>query len=239
IRRDLEAEYNIVEAVDGEDGWNRSLEQMPDIIISDIMMPKMDGFALCDRLKTDERTSHIPVILLTAKASSLDKIEGFRTGADDYIMKPFDQAELRARLLNLLEQRKRLHEHFRKHGLFEIEEQKITSVDRKFLQKVLESITGKMSEPTFGVEMLAEQMAVSRSLLLKKVEALTGEAPVELIKRTKLNKAAKLIENGFGNILQVALEVGFTSPSYFAKCFRRQFGVNPSDYHRPGGKPLA
>jgi len=239
IRRDLEAEYAIAEAVDGEDGWNRSLEQIPDIIISDIMMPRLDGMALCDRLKTDERTSHIPVILLTAKASSQDKIEGYRTGADDYIMKPFEQAELRARLQNLLEQRKRLHEHFRKHGLFEIEGEKITSLDQKFLGKALSLITERMSEPGFGVEILAKEMAVSYSLLLKKIEALTGEPPVELIKRTRLNKAARLIEGGFGNALQVALEVGFGSPSYFTKCFKKQFGVNPSEYPRPATRPQA
>jgi CheY-like chemotaxis protein len=239
IRRDQEGEYSILEAVDGADGWNRSLEHIPDIIISDIMMPKMDGFMLCDRLKTDERTSHIPVILLTAKAASQDKIKGFETGADDYIMKPFEQAELRARLRNLLEQRKRLHEHFRKHGLFEIEVQKITPVDQKFLQNALSIITERMAEPGFGVETLAERMAVSHSLLLKKVEALTGEPPVDLIKRTRLNKAAKLIEGGFGNAFQVALEVGFSSPSYFTKCFKRQFGVNPSDYRPSSVKPQA
>jgi CheY-like chemotaxis protein len=239
IRRDLEGEYSILEAVDGADGWNRSLEQTPDIIVSDVMMPKMDGFALCDRLKTDERTSHIPVILLTAKAASQDKIKGFQTGADDYIMKPFEQAELRARLRNLLEQRMRLHEHFRKHGLFEIEVQKITPVDQKFLQNALSIITERMAEPGFGVETLAERMAVSHSLLLKKVEALTGEPPVDLIKRTRLNKAAKLIEGGFGNAFQVALEVGFSSPSYFTKCFRKQFGVNPSDYRPSAVRPQA
>ena len=237
IRHDLTGEYNILEGVDGVDGWHQSLSQMPDIIISDIMMPKMDGFALCEKLKNDERTSHIPIILLTAKATSEDKIEGFQTGADDYIMKPFEPAELQARLRNLLEQRKRLHEHFRKHGLFEIKEQKITSVDQKFLEKVLAVITEQMSEPSFGVEALTEQMAVSRSLLLKKVAALTGEAPVDLIKRTRLNKAAKLIEAGFGNAFQVALEVGFSSPSYFTKCFRKQFGVTPSEYHRGEMKP--
>ena len=229
--------YRILEAVDGEDGWNKSVEHMPDIIVSDVMMPKMDGFMLCDKLKADERTSHIPVVLLTAKASTQDKIEGYRTGADDYIMKPFEQAELRARLQNLLEQRKRLHEHFRKHGLFEIEGEKITSVDQKFLEKALLVITERMSEPGFGVEILAQEMAVSHSLLLKKTEALTGEPPVDLIKRTRLNKAAKLIESGFGNAFQVALEVGFSSPSYFAKCFKRQFGVTPSEYHRPAAKP--
>jgi signal transduction histidine kinase/DNA-binding response OmpR family regulator len=231
IKNNLIETYGITEAVDGEDGLNKAVEQFPDLIISDVMMPKMDGFKLCDKLKTDERTSHIPVILLTAKASSQGKIEGFETGADDYIMKPFEPEELKARIKNLIEQRKRIHEHFRKHGLFEIEEKNITPVDQKFLQKTLKNINEHISDPQFGVEILAEEMAVSRSLLLKKIEALIGESPVELIKRIRLNKAAKLIESKFGNISEIALEVSFNNPSYFAECFKKQFGVNPSHYH--------
>jgi DNA-binding response OmpR family regulator len=236
ISGNLSEAYRILEATDGEDGWNTSIGQMPDIIVSDVMMPKMDGFELCHRLKTDERTSHIPVILLTAKASSQDKIEGFETGADDYIMKPFEPAELEARLRNLVDQRERLHEHFRKHGLVEIEQEKITPLDQRFLQKFFAIITEHMSDASFGVEILANLMAVSRSSLLKKVEALIGEPPNAVIKRIRLNKAAQLIKGGFGNISEVALEVGFNNPSYFTESFRKQFGVNPSEYHRDASK---
>jgi signal transduction histidine kinase/DNA-binding response OmpR family regulator len=232
IKKNVKKDYRILEAIDGEDGWTKSIEQLPDIIVSDVMMPRMDGFTLCDKLKTDERTSHIPVILLTAKASSQDKIEGFATGADDYIMKPFEPEEVEARIENLIEQRKRIHEHFRKHGLFEIEEEKITPVDQKFLQRTVSMITKQMSDAGFGVEELAAEMAVSRSVLLKKIEALVGEPPSELIKRTRLNKAAKLIEGKFGNISEIALEVGFNNPSYFAECFKKQFGCSPSQYYR-------
>lgn len=227
----LENQYRIIEAIDGEEGLNKSFEQIPDLIISDIMMPKLDGFQLCSKLKTDSRTSHIPVIILTAKATMQDKINGLEIGADDYIMKPFEASELKARIKNLLEQRKRLHEHFRQHGLFEIEGKNITPVNQKFLKKTVAIITEHISDTSFGVEMLAENMAVSRSLLLKKIEALIGEPPSELIKRIKLNKAAKLIEKNFGNISEVALEVGFNNPSYFAECFRKQFGFSPSQYH--------
>ena len=130
-------EYRIFEAKDGEEGLDKSFECIPDLIISDIMMPKLDGFQMCSKLKTDSRTSHIPVIMLTAKATMEDKISGLEIGADEYIMKPFEAEELKARIKNLLEQRKRLHEHFRKYGLVEIEEKNITSVDQKFLQKAV------------------------------------------------------------------------------------------------------
>jgi len=234
----LEHHYKIIEAVDGEDGLNKAFESAsggPDLIISDIMMPKVDGFQLCKQLKTDLRTSHIPVIMLTAKATTKDKISGLEIGADDYIMKPFEADELKARIKNLLEQRKRLHEHFRKYGLVESakggEEKNITPCDQKFVQKAVEVINEHISDTSFGVEMLADDMAVSRSLLLKKLEVLVGESPNELIRRIRLDKAANLLKHNSGNISEIALEVGFTNPSYFAEAFKKQFGVPPSQYH--------
>jgi DNA-binding response OmpR family regulator len=223
--------YHITEAKDGEEGLNKSFELIPDLIISDVMMPKIDGFQLCSKLKTDSRTSHIPVIMVTAKATMKDKINGLEIGADDYIMKPFEASELIARIKNLLEQRKRVHEHFRKFGLFEIEEINITPVDKKFLEKAVTLITKHISDLSFGVEILADNMAMSRSLLFKKISSLTGESPIELIRRVRLEKAAKLIESNGGNISEIALEVGFSNPSYFSECFRKQFGIAPSQYH--------
>jgi signal transduction histidine kinase/DNA-binding NarL/FixJ family response regulator len=228
----LENQYKIFEAKDGEEGLNEALEFIPDLIISDIMMPKMDGFQLCSKLKSDSRTSHIPVIMLTAKATMQDKISGLELGADEYLMKPFEESELKARIKNLLGQRKRLHEHFRKYGLVEIEDKKITSADQQFLERIIAIINEHISDQLFGVEVLAEDMFVSRSLLFKKIEALIGESPSELIKRNRLNKAAKLIEKNSDNISQIALEVGFNNPSYFAECFKKQFGVVPSQYHQ-------
>ena len=227
----LDHKYNIFEAIDGEEGLNKSFEHIPDLIISDVMMPKMDGFAMCSKLKTDARTSHIPIIILTAKATMNDKINGLETGADDYIMKPFEASELLARIKNLLEQRKRLHEHFRKHGLFEIDEQKITSLDHNFIQKSIEVINNNLSNTNFSVEFLSDNLSISKSVLNKKLSALTGETPAELIKRIRLCKAAKLIEHNTGNISEIALEVGFNNPAYFAECFKKQFGISPSQYH--------
>ena len=196
------------------------------------MMPKMDGFELCRKIKTDERTSHIPIILLTAKAASKDKIAGYETGADEYIMKPFDSNELKARIKNLIEQRKRIHEHFRQNGLIELDESKITPLDKKFLQNTTCLINDNISDTSFSVERLAEALNISRSVLYKKIISLTGEAPVELVKTIRMNRAAELIRRKTGNMSEIALEVGFKNPAYFSECFKKQFGVSPSQYSR-------
>lgn len=232
IKDNLKKEYQVAEAKDGEEGWNRSIEVMPDLIISDVMMPKMDGFKLCEKLKNDERTSHIPVILLTAKAAKEDKLEGYESGADEYIMKPFEPDELRTRIKNLIEQRKRLHEHFQKNGLFELTLTKITPVDQKFMQRVFEIINSHISNPSLNLDSFAGLLNISKSLLHKKIVSLAGEPPGELIRRVRLIKAAELIERKFGNLSEIALEVGFNNPSYFSECFKKQFGVAPSQYRR-------
>ncbi len=236
IIKTLKDNYEIIEAADGEEGLKKSFEHIPDLIISDIMMPKLDGIKLCEILKKDFRTSHIPLILLTAKATLNDKITGLETGADDYIMKPFEISEVIARIKNLLDQRKRIQEHFKNNGLFEhansADEDNISSVDQKFLRKTFEIINRHIPDSNFSVEMLAEKLAVHRTLLYKKLIALTGEPPVELIRRVRLNKAAKLIELKSGNISEIAFEVGFNNPSYFTECFRKQFGINPLQYHK-------
>jgi DNA-binding response OmpR family regulator len=232
IKDNLDTKYRTLEAVDGKEGWKQSVELLPDLIISDVMMPKMDGFQLCEKLKTDERTSHIPVILLTAKATREDKLVGYETGADEYLMKPFEPDELRARIKNLIEQRERLHHYFQKQGIFELDQQKITPVDKKFIQKVFNEINLRISDSSFNVELLAEDLALSRSVLHRKILSLTGEAPGELIRRIRLNKAAELIRHRFGNLSEIALEVGFNNPAHFSESFKRQFGCSPSQYQQ-------
>jgi len=226
----LEDRYTILEAKDGQEGLDMAFAHMPDLIISDIMMPKLDGLAMCGRLKTDHRTSHIPVIMLTARATLRDKISGLDTGADEYIMKPFEAAELEARIRNLLEQRKRLQARFRRLGFVQTDAGSLTSVDQKFLEKAKAVLEEHIPDTLFGVEAFAREMSVSRSLLFKKLHALVGEGPAELIRRTRLNHAAKLIGARSGNISEIALEVGFNNPSYFAECFKKEFGVPPSSY---------
>lgn len=228
----LEDNYRIQEADDGVEGLEQAFNNIPDLIISDLMMPKMDGFEMCNKLKTDERTSHIPIIMLTAKATSQDKISGYETGADDYIMKPFDAIELKVRVKNLIDQRIRLHEHFKKEGLFNLEGVKVASIDKKFLSKAGEIINAHIPDTGFSVDRLADEIGMSRSQLHRKLINLIGESPGDLIRRIRLIKAAKLIEQKFGNISEVALEVGFSNPANFAQSFRKQFGLTPMDYGR-------
>jgi signal transduction histidine kinase/AraC-like DNA-binding protein len=223
--------YKITEASDGKEGLDKSFEVMPDLIVSDIMIPELDGISLCGELKSDTRTSHIPLILLTAKSDTSDKVEGLEAGADDYITKPFEKSELKARIKNLLVQRRRIHKHFQKRG-FLVDEDEITPIDQKFLKQLLLKINDHIPDLDYSVEKLAGDLAVSRSLLHKKLIALVGESPSDVLKRIRLNKAAELIKQKSGNISEIALEVGFNSPSYFTKCFQKQFGFNPSQYHR-------
>ncbi len=231
IRSILNDSYIITEASNGEEGIEKAFALIPDLIISDIMMPKTDGIQLCSAIKSDSRTSHIPVILLTAKATLKDKIEGLETGADDYLTKPFEADELKARIRGLLDQRKRMQEYFRKHELIGEETKNITSADRKFLTDTVRIIKENLSDPALSVEILAKNLAVSRQLLYKKLVSLVGESPNEFIRRIRLNKSLKLIEYKSANISEIALEVGFSNPSYFAECFKKQFGVLPSQYH--------
>ena len=236
IKDNLKNEFRVIEAVDGEDGWNKSTESIPDLIVSDVMMPGIDGFKLCTKLKAEERTSHIPVILLTAKAAKQDKIEGYETGADEYIMKPFDADELRARIKNLVAQRKRIQEYFKKQGFSTAEYQKITSVDKRFLQKCLDVINKHISDSNFSVELLAEDLSISRSVLQRKMHSLVGESPAAVIRRIRLVRAAELIKNRFGNLSEIALEVGYNNPAHFAEAFKRQFGTTPSQFQQNNSK---
>ncbi|MEE9572134.1 MAG: ATP-binding protein, partial [Candidatus Neomarinimicrobiota bacterium] len=230
IKGHLDKVHRIMTAVNGEDGVNKALEHIPDLIVSDVMMPKMDGFELCEKIKTDERTSHIPVILLTAKATGQDKIEGLETGADDYIMKPFDAKELQVRVKNLIEQRKRIVEHYRKKQVFDISDIDAASTDKKFLNRALEVITKHISDEEFNVDIFAKEIALSRVQLHRKLVALIGHPPGDFIRIVRLTKAAKLIRRNFGNISEIALEVGFSNPANFAKAFRVQFGVSPTEF---------
>ena len=167
---------------------------------------------------------------MTMYSNSQDTIDGLETGGDDYIMKPFDAEVLIVRIENLIKQSRKLPEHFKKEGLTELEAKELTSIDKKLLQNVIQVINKHLSDTSFSVEMIAEEVLMSRRNLDRKLMVLTGEAPSNLIRRTRLRYAAKLITQNFGNISEIALEVGFSSHAYFSKCFREQFGLTPSEY---------
>jgi len=226
----LEEDYRIQEAVDGKDGLEQALNHIPDLIISDVMMPKMDGFELCEKLKSDEKTSHIPIIILTAKATSKDKIEGYETGADDYIMKPFDAAELKVRIKNLIEIRRKLQEKFSAED-FRIPNE-IKGIDEEFLRKMLKIIDEHICEEEFKIENLGKESAMSRGQIYKKVKALTGKSPSLFLRSVRLVKAKKMIKEGNRTISEIAYSVGFGSPAYFTKCFNEEFGYPPSELHK-------
>jgi signal transduction histidine kinase/DNA-binding response OmpR family regulator len=229
IKETVQPQYNVVEAINGEEGWQKAAAEIPDIIISDVMMPVMDGFAMTEKLKKDERTSHIPVILLTAKAGQQHKIEGLQTGADDYLTKPFDAAELLTRIHNLVHQRKLLRKKFAGEIILKPSEIAVTNMDETFLNKVMQAIEINMGEEEFGVEELAKEVAMSRSQLHRKMMALTGQSPSEVLRNTRLLRAKELLQKKAVTPSEAAFRVGFSSHTYFSKCFKEEFGVSPSE----------
>lgn len=224
----LSADFRVVAAQNGKIGLEKALEIIPDLILSDIMMPEMDGVALCQALKTNEKTSHIPVIMLTARAEREDRIEGLTTGADDYLIKPFDATELKVRIHNLIEQRRKLQERFGKNFSFKPGEINISSVDEQFLEKVKSAINEHLDDEFFGVVELANQVGLSRSQLHRKLKGLTGNSPNAIIREMRLLSAHELLEKGAGNASEVAFMVGFNSLSYFSACFSERFGYSPT-----------
>jgi DNA-binding response OmpR family regulator/signal transduction histidine kinase len=230
IRESLEPDYRVVEAADGGEGIARAMEIIPDLIISDIMMPGTDGHELCRLLKKDVRTSHIPIVLLTAKASEQSKIKGLQTGADDYITKPFNTDILRARIKNLV----RLRSHLQKQRNREMEilPAKISEseMDREFMKDLNAVIKENLSDSDFNVEQLAKRLYMSSATLYRKIQALSGEIPSEYIRSCRLHRAAQLFKENFGSVTEVTFEVGFNSRTYFTKCFKEKFHQLPSVY---------
>jgi YesN/AraC family two-component response regulator len=224
--------YSIIEAENGEEGFRLATEKSPEIIISDVMMPVMDGFEFCEKIKTDERTSHIPVILLTARAGQEDKIEGLETGADDYVTKPFDIRELKVRIRNLIEQRRKLMGKFARNADFLIGNIASTSVDEKFIKRILDIIFKHISEADFHMEDLAEESGISRSQLHRKISGVFGQSPGEFLRTIRLKHGAELLKEKTANISEIAYQVGFDNPANFSTSFRRQFGIPPSEYRK-------
>ncbi len=230
IRAGLNEEYDILEATNGELGEQLAIKSCPDLIISDVMMPKRDGFEVAANLKKNEITNHIPIILLTAKAEMSDKIEGLETGADDYLVKPFNNLELQTRVKNLLSQREKLKDKYSNLSLLKFDKGSDKSIDDIFLQKVVKVIISHFSDENFGVQRIIDELNISRAQLHRKIKALINQTPNELIRNTRLQQASELLKKNTGTISEIAYQVGFKNPSYFNRAFKEYYGHTPSEH---------
>jgi signal transduction histidine kinase/DNA-binding NarL/FixJ family response regulator len=230
ISRNLNPSFRILEAENGRIGMDKAIETIPDLVICDLMMPVMDGMEMCKHLKSDERTSHIPIIILTAKADRDSKLEGLKTGADDYLIKPFDEEELQLKINNMIEQGIKLREKFRKEFMDDLYADTQQDSNDILLNKIMVCFEDHIDDPGFMIEQMLAELGISRTQLFRKTQALTNHSPSELLRNTRLKKAARMLRQGNKNIAQVMYQVGFNNPSYFAECFRKIYSVNPSEY---------
>ena len=227
----LQDEYIVLEAADGKEGLTVAMKEVPDLVICDVMMPVMDGLEFTEQLKTNTATSHIPVIMLTAKNLEEHRAEGYEHGADSYITKPFHSKVLLARIENLLRQRQLLKNLYQgtKEAEKEISEAHLENRDKQFLKQLQAIIQKNLSNSEFGVEDMGQQIGLSRVQLYRKVKAMTGSSVVDLLRKARLAKARRLLETRSMSVSEVAYEVGFSAPSYFTKCFKEEYGMLPGD----------
>jgi len=226
----IKEQYKVIAAENGLEGFKKAQEEIPDIIISDWMMPQMNGIELCEKLKNDIKTCHIPVILLTAKGGLQSKTEGIETGVDDYIQKPFSMAYLLVRMKNLWQQRERLKSVYQKQTSLEPSEITVTSLDEKFLADLMQLLEKDMDNPELNVKGLSEKMGMSHTNLYRKIKALTGQTATEFVRTIRLKRAAQLLKAGQLNVSEVMYMVGFSHRSYFTQSFKAMYGVSPKEY---------
>ena len=226
----LKDNYKVLNAINGKKGLELAIKAVPDLIITDLMMPEMDGIQLNEAVKNNENTSHIPVILLTAKADRDTKLESLKTGADDFLVKPFDNEELFVRVENMISQRQKLQEKYAQTLTLSPSKITIQSKEEAFLKKALELVDANIANSEFTVELFQQKMAMSRMQLHRKLKALTNFSSSEFIRDIRLQRAADLLADNNLNVSEVAYSCGFNSVSYFTQCFTQKFGVNPSKY---------
>lgn len=227
---ELKAEFTVLEAAHGEEGLTLALEGGPDLIISDIMMPVKDGIEFCNEIKSNISTSHIPFILLTAKATVDDQIKGIKTGADLYVPKPFNVRYLITHVQQMIESRRKLYARFSQDVYLMPGKVTTNSLDQEFLQKAIDYIIGNLQDPQLGVESIGELFHLSRMQAYRKIKALTGKSVVEFIRMVRMKQAIKLMDSHKLTLSEIAFEVGFNSASYFTRCFKDEFGKTPSEY---------
>ena len=228
----LSRQYHVLVAKNGLEALDIIKDNEIDIIISDVMMPEMDGLELCRNIKSNLETSHIPVILLTAKNTAEDRIECYNAGADGYISKPFELKILEARINNFIIYKKSKQEEFRTNVEVDIDSLETSSIDKDFLDKVVSVIESNMVKGDFDVVQLADALAVSKSTLYRKMKIATGLSPIEFIRNIRLKYGSQLLKNKSMSIAEVAYECGFSNPKYFATCFKEDFGVTPKEYQK-------
>ena len=226
----LEVHYAVITAVNGEEGLQVAIQKLPDLIVSDVMMPVMDGHEFCARIKADVRTSHIPFIMLTAQSGDEAKISGFKTGADDYITKPFNMDLLLLRIQKQLDLWKQLRQKFQKHIEVKPGDIEVSSLDEELIKKAIAFVEKNIAEPDFSVEDLSRELGMSRVYLYKKLLAITGKTPIEFIRIIRLKRSAQLLQKTDLSVSEVAYRVGFNNPRYFSKYFKEEFGVLPSAF---------
>jgi signal transduction histidine kinase/ligand-binding sensor domain-containing protein/DNA-binding response OmpR family regulator len=240
LKDNLKEFYQVVEATHGKEGWQKTLALHPKLVVSDISMPEMNGIDLTKKIKSDQRTAHVPVILLTALTGEEEQLKGLETGASDYLTKPFNFEILLSKIKNLIAQQNSLKETYKKQIEHSPKDANIQSFDEKFMVDVLAFIESNMADPDFSVEKLSADMAVSRVTLYRKILSLTGKTPVEFIKMIRLKRSVQLLEKGNMSISEVAYLVGFNNPKYFAKSFKSEYNILPSECkseslkHTPG-----
>ncbi len=230
----LSETYAVMEASNGKEGLESAKQHIPDLVISDVMMPQMDGFELCKLLKTDDLTSHIPVILLTARAEDVDKLTGLETGADAYLIKPFNAKELLIRVHNLVELRNKLRKRFSGKLIVKPSEITVTSQDSQFMQRLLETVEKHMDDEKFSVEALGREFGMSPSQINRKLKAIINQSTAAFIRSVRMERAMELLKNDQATIAEVAYETGFTEPAYFSRVFKNHFGYPPSEVKKQG-----
>jgi len=230
ISKSLAQDYQIVVAVNGREGFDKAMEVSPDLIITDVMMPEMNGYEMTKRIKNNPQTSHIPVIILTAKASEESKIEGLEAAADDYLVKPFNRAELLLRIRNTITNRQKLRDKFQKSITVNPSEVTATSLDEQFLTKALQIIENHLADAEFSVNDFCDEIGMSKTNVYRKLKALTNQSFTEFMRCIRLKRAASLLLMKSGNLTEIAYETGFSNLSYFSRSFKEQFGVSPSEY---------
>lgn len=236
IKENLQGKYFVIEAENGVKGLKLAEETIPDLIISDIMMPEMDGYELSQKIKTNDKTNHIPVILLTAKAETKDKLEGFETGADDYLIKPFNSDELIIRVKNLIKIRRQLREKYQSQMLVKPADVVVPSIQKVFLDKLTSIIEKNISNDNFSVEILCDEIGMSRAQLHRKIKALTNQSASEFIRNFRLQRASELLKQNAGNIAEISYQVGFNSQAYFTKMFQELYGQTPLEFKKQHSK---